>query len=341
MNKLFYRISNVFGVIPLSVFTSVTKQKIIFPFYHLVSDKDVIHIKHLYKIRSERSFIHDLEFFLKHYKAIGYQEYKQCLSKGSLSQNCFLLSFDDGLTEFHDIIAPILIKKGIPAVCFLNSGFIDNGDLFFRYKASILIEILRKGKISNHTGNAIKKWFQQKNLLYDTYFNSLLSITYAGRTYLDELADLIGYSFEEYLHTNKPYMTKIQINDLIKQGFEFGAHSIDHPQYADITVNEQLIQTKKSIETITAEFNLDYRLFSFPFTDDKVSRKFFNKVFDKNYAIAEMTFGCAGLKQDTCKKNIQRIPVEIDTFSAKEVVYGEYLYYTLKAILNKNLIQRI
>lgn len=340
MNKVFYSLSKIFGIIPLRALTIITKQKVIFPFYHLVSNNDVIHVKHLYSVRSVKSFIQDIEFFLKYYKAIDYHDYINSLSNGKLKKNCFLLSFDDGLREFHDIVAPILKQKGIPAVCFLNSGFIDNNDMFFRYKASILIETLKKCKISSSREEVIKEWFQQKHLTFDSNFKSLLSINYTNRYYLDELANLLEYTFQDYLQVYKPYMTSLQINDLIKQGFLFGAHSVDHPQYSDITEKEQLMQTKKSIETIITTFNLDYKLFSFPFTDFKVSRSFFDNVFNTDKAIAEITFGCAGLKKDIYKRNLQRIPIEIDLFSAKEIIYGEYLYYIFKALFNKNTIQR-
>ena len=51
-----------------------------------------------------------------------------------------VLSFDDGLVECHQVIAPLLMTKGVPATFFLNNHFIDNRDLFFRYKASLIID---------------------------------------------------------------------------------------------------------------------------------------------------------------------------------------------------------
>jgi hypothetical protein len=35
---------------------------------------------------------------------------------------------------------PILRRKGVPATVFVNSDFVDNQDLFFRFKAALIID---------------------------------------------------------------------------------------------------------------------------------------------------------------------------------------------------------
>ncbi len=336
MNKTIYKLANIANV-PLSILKNLTKQDTIYPFYHTVSDNDIIHIKHLYPIRTVTRFEKDLDFFLKHYTPLDIKDLVDSVKNGtSVKKDGFLLSFDDGLAEFHDVIAPILLRKGIPAVCFLNSGFIDNQDLFFRYKASILIENLANKKLKP----SVTEWFKRNHLDQNSLRNALLSIDYNQRELLDELAALLEVDFNDYLKTQKPYMSTNQIQALIEKGFSFGAHSIDHPQYSKIDAESQVTQTKESINEVSSLFNLDYNVFSFPFTDFNVPQKFFDEIFQKDKAIADVTFGCAGLKNDSCMKNIQRIPIEIDSFSAKSVVTGEYFYYIGKAIFNKNIIKR-
>lgn len=337
MNSKFYRLSKI---VPLNVVKYLTGQHTIYPFYHAVSDRSLPHIKHLYPIRSSKQFVKDLDFLLKYYTPIDINFLIDSLKKKRSLKNNFLLSFDDGLTDFYDVAAPILIKKGIPAVCFLNTGFIDNQDLFFRYKASILIDELIKLGADSELELPIQKWFEEKRLKIDSNYKSLLSINYNEKTLLDELANLIGVNFNEYLKERKPYMSTEQVSELIRKGFSFGAHSIDHPQYSDIDINNQLNQTKESIKQVSSLFEPDYKIFSFPFTDFNVSQEFFDSIFDKGNEIADITFGCAGLKKDSCKKNIQRIPIEIDMFSAKEIIKGEYLYFIVKAMLNRNVIRR-
>jgi peptidoglycan/xylan/chitin deacetylase (PgdA/CDA1 family) len=282
-----------------------------------------------------KEFEQDLDFLLKHYTPIDFHTLKTNLPT---KKNTFLLSFDDGLREFHDVIAPVLLRKGIPAVCFLNSGFIDNKDLFFRYKTSLLLEKLINGKISDNLRKEVSDWFENKGLSTD--YQSLLSINYLNKNRLDELAEMLEIDFQDYLQKVQPYLTTGQIQNLITQGFDFGAHSIDHPQFSDLTEATQSEQIRQSIQAVTENFRLNYKTFSFPFTDYGVSTNFFHTVFDKDNPLADITFGCAGLKKDSCPKNLQRIPAEIDDFSLQEVVHGEYLYYICKSLLNKNIINR-
>ena len=334
---IFYHLAKGFKFIPLQSLISVTGQHCVLPFYHLISDEQVIHIKNLYRVKSVKEFKADLDFFLKQYKPVDFYE---LISGSKIRENRVLFSFDDGLREFYDVIAPVLKQKGIPAVCFLNSGFIDNKELFFRYKASILMEQLKTSNVSSAKEKELKNWFQTKRLVYDDRFQSLLSVNYRNREFLDELAILLDVDFSAYLQQHKPYLETGQIEELIAQGFHFGSHSIDHPFYAEIEEEEQLVQTKRSMDEIVSLFKLDYRLFSFPFSDHGVSKNFFEKIFDPVNPAADITFGTSGLKKDSCVRNMQRIPVEIGNYTAEEVVYGEYLYYICKAFLGKNRIKR-
>jgi peptidoglycan/xylan/chitin deacetylase (PgdA/CDA1 family) len=289
-------------------------QRLIAPFYHAVSDEPMPHIQHLYRVKTVREFESDLDFLLRQYRPIDFYELSEQADKRR-GKPPMLLSFDDGLREFHDVIAPILLRKGIPAICFLNSGFLDNQDLFYRYKASLLIE---------HGG------FKA---------GDLLSVRYADRAKLDEMAVSVGFSFDDFLQKKQPYLRSPQVETLLKQGFHFGAHSVDHPEYRFLTLEEQLRQTTRSVETISNKFGLGYRLFSFPFTDYGVSRKFFDFVLEEK-KVADFTFGCAGLKTDVHPKHIQRIPLEGNELTAEDILRREFLYFWLKMPFGKNRIRR-
>ena len=65
------------------------------------------------------------------------------LLNGEVRDKCVVLTFDDGHLEMFEVVAPILSKRGISATFFLNTGFLDNKDMFFRHKASLLIGHLK------------------------------------------------------------------------------------------------------------------------------------------------------------------------------------------------------
>jgi hypothetical protein len=282
-----------------------------------------------------------LEFLLKEYDPIDPKELITNYKNGIvINTPGFLLTFDDGLSEFYKIIAPILLQKGIPSICFLNSDFVDNKDLFFRFKTSILIEKLIKSPITLPVKNVLKEYLSDHHMRYDDDYNFLYSINFINRQHLDEIARILEVDFRDYLKKFKPYLDTSEINELIKQGFLFGSHSIDHPKYLELPLEQQIFQTEQSVAKISTKFNLDYKVFSFPFTDFGLSKNLFEILYADKQNVIDLSFGCAGLKQDECIKNIQRIPLEVDNFSAKEIIYGEHMYYLAKGILRKNSIKR-
>ncbi|MCB9335593.1 MAG: polysaccharide deacetylase family protein [Flavobacteriales bacterium] len=288
----------------------MTGQKVVLPFYHIVSDETPNHIYHLYEARSIEEFKSDLEFLLKNYQPISLQELIELNKTGRQpKQNVFHLTFDDGLKEFYTVVAPILKEKKIPATVFINTDFIDNEDLFYRYKASVLTEkYAAKG---------------------------LLEVNSENLNLIDEFAEIMNYDFYEYLNEEQPYLTFHQIQELIKDGFTIGAHSKNHPLYNRLSIDEQISQTLESIDFIVQKFNLNYKVFSFPFTDDGISKDFFSKIESK----VDLTFGTAGLKKDSIPFNLQRIPMEKNQ-TAKEIIKGQYFYYLLKRCFGQNEIKR-
>lgn len=341
IRKTFIRLFGApLSVIPVSPLIRITRKRFISPLYHVVSDEKLPHIQHLYAYKNVKAFEKDLDFILKHYSPVGADEVvKSILENSAPERNTFLLTFDDGLRQFHDVAAPILLRKGIPAICFCNSDFIDNRDMFFRYKASVVIDHLQANPKLLEQKN-IREWFQTHlHTSVNNYKKALLDIRYAERKLIEIFAALIELNLEDYIAKHQPYLTSQNIISLHAKGFVFGAHSMDHPQYRFLDVETQIFQTHKSVQAIRQLTHEPQTLFAFPFTDDGVSKSFFEKIAQSENAPA-LTFGCAGLKNDSIASNLQRIPLEVSGRTAKEILTTEYLYYMAKAIINRNIIQR-
>jgi peptidoglycan/xylan/chitin deacetylase (PgdA/CDA1 family) len=326
--------AQIAGQIPFNALLKLSGRNSILPFYHAVSDEDLPHIKQLYQLRSSALFEKDLDFLLKHYRPIDLFELIEInLNKKSSSSKGYMhLSFDDGLSSCHEVIAPILQKKGIPATFFLNSAFIDNKALMFRYKVSLCIESLSKidSKYREDILKKSKDFFEKENPALANYNESAK---------LDELANLLQLDFDAYLREKKPYMNTNQIQNLLNQGFSIGSHSVDHPLYSKISLEQQLTQTIESQDFLEQKFAINYRVFAFPFTDYGVKKDFFRHIFEKERF--DLSFGAAGLKEDRIQQNLQRFPMESqNNDSAKKMLSSEYLYYLLKMSFGKHHIVR-
>jgi peptidoglycan/xylan/chitin deacetylase (PgdA/CDA1 family) len=330
-----------FSIVPVKQMIRLTGQKIILPFYHAVSDESLPHIKHLYSTRSVKKFSEDLDFFLRSYQPVSFSELLQLLKgSGKVDKPVMVVSFDDGLKEVYEVIAPILLKKGIPATVFVNTAFVDNRDLFFKYKASLIIDRLDKINHPKNLYEIINSRLGSTIRSKPAMVRKILNISYDQKNMLDSIAELLDINFETFLKIRKPYLTITQIQELLKQGFQIGTHSLDHPMYSSLSLDEQLRQTIESTKWITDTFNPSYRFFSFPFVDDGVTADFFDKIFNDDHKLIDLSFGSAGLKKEKYPFHLQRIPVEKSILGARFFVGGEYVYYIFKSFVGKNVVVR-
>ena len=303
-------------ILPFSIWQRLWGENLFLPFYHLVSDESPPHVRHLYPVRSVQQFREDLDFLLKHFQPIDLQLlWEYVFEKRPFERPVFHLTFDDGLRECHDVILPILLEKGIPASFFLNPDFVDNRDLMFRYKASLLYET-------------------KKTLPADP-----LKIKYENRHLLDLWAGTIGLDFSAFLAEQKPYLTTAQIQTMQARGFTMGAHSLDHPQYEQIPADEQIRQTVESLSEVKSRFGVTHNTFAFPFTDDGVGMDFFNLVPEK-IGGPLLSFGSAGAKKDSVPTHLQRFAMERTTLPAGNVVSAALAASVLRKILRKNTVCR-
>jgi len=127
--NLFKILSLLTSFIPTKFLIKLSGKQTIYPFYHIINNNSPAHIKHLYPVRSIRQFEKDLDFLQKYFTASEFLQNK--------NKSAFILSFDDGLSDVYKTITPILKKRKIPAIFFINSAFIDNKDMFINYISSL------------------------------------------------------------------------------------------------------------------------------------------------------------------------------------------------------------
>ena len=330
-----------FSAVPVNLLGRLTGQKIILPFYHAVSDYPLPHLRHLYTIRTSKQFIDDLDFFLKHYRPVSHSElHSFVLGHDKPGKPLMVLSFDDGLREVNEVIAPILIKKGIPACIYINSAFTGNQALFFKYKASLIIDRLKSLGHPSSLYEIINSRMGTSIRSKSAMIKKILGINYQEQAILDSIAELLEIDFNAFLKIRKPYLTVDQLKELQSKGFEIGSHSVDHPLYSGLSLDEQLMQTRNSIKWIIETFNTGYRFFSFPFIDDGVKAEFFNAIFREDPLKVNMSFGSSGLKREQFSFHMQRIPMEKSRLGAFYYIKGEYAYYILKSLAGRGVVKR-
>jgi peptidoglycan/xylan/chitin deacetylase (PgdA/CDA1 family) len=317
--------------IPRGSLGKIIRFPLLAPFYHLVSDEEVPHVKHLFGYRTIDRFKKDMEFFLRYYHPITLNDVIVYARTGNrLPEKSFFLSFDDGLRENYDIVAPILKEMGIPASFFVTTAALDNEDMIYRHKASLLVDHLATLQPKNIAG--AKSVLAKHGIQNNDSAAGVLSVKYKGRDVLDQIARSFDLDFKEYLAQKRPYLSTSEIKRLISEGFTVGAHSIDHPFYAELSIEEQLCQTKESVNAVTQVFELNYRTFAFPFGDKGVSKRFFSRVLTEN--IVDVVFGSNGAfcNDEYFPFSIQRLGMENQPYSAGHILRMEETKSILRSI---------
>lgn len=304
------------------------------PVYHCISNENLPHLKQIIQYKNVKQFEEDLDYFSKYFQFVNWSEFKDFI-KGNFKpkKRIALLTFDDGFREFYDVVIPILERKGIYAINFINPAFIDNNDLMFRCKASLLINELEKKQNINPE---IYQILQLKDHSKVSVRKQLLNINYSEKTALNQIAELAEIDFNQFLKEQKPYLNFEQLNSLSKKGFGISAHSWDHPLYSELSLQKQLETTKNTFNYLKNN-NFLSESFAFPFTDFLVETVFFDHLFQNEDVFC--SFGCAGIKLDSVDKNFQRIPMETGE-SAQTTIKKEVAYFRFKKLFNKNTIIR-
>lgn len=248
---------------------------VICPFYHAVSDTPLPHVSPLYRHRTAKEFKADIEWLMAHYEPIHWYEID---AYEKAHKPAFCLSFDDGLKEFYTIAAPILEEYHIPCVCFLNSAFVDNKDLMFRYKEALATQHI--------------EW-------------------------------------KRFLQDYQPYLTVDQIRNLQSRGFEFGSHSIDHPHYDTLSLNEQIRQTLECDKVLLNQSYMNHRVFSFPFGQAGIDPT----ALKVHMGTHEAVFGTANFRPGG-RNMYNRISVDYTDSSIRDIIYGEYIREIAHQILH-------
>lgn len=310
----------------------------IFPFYHVVSGFHLPHVRHLYRYRREDEFERDLEEMLQWFEPIAPGEYLESGSHAKKGRRAkgggkrrMVLSFDDGLAECHQVVAPMLLRKGIPAAFFLNNHFIDNRGLFFRYKASLIADrIISECKAREKASEYLK-------IPENQVVRAVLMVRQHQQALLDELARKVDLDFVEYLRDQPVYMNSQQVRELVEWGFDIGGHSTDHADFSLLDPEETCRQVSDSIEDLQQRFGVPTRYFSFPYTSHGISKDVIHRLLDE--LRVDLLLGTAGLKKTGREDFIQRIPMEKLEVPSMEVLKTEYLFYLIKKPLGRNTLR--
>ena len=298
--------------LPDSMLARLSGEELVAPCFHLVTNGETpAHVRHLFRCPDVRTFTSDLDQMLKRRTPISLDDLRASAILGRrLPPRPIFISFDDGMREMADVVGPLCRAKGVPVTFFLTTGFLNNRSLFFRHKASLLVEAI--AHLSSGALDAAVKSVRARlgdgGIRIADPRQFLLGVRYREAACLDVWAEVLGVDFNRYLEEERPYLNNQQVTRLLADGFSIGGHSVDHPLFADLCLEEQLQQTQTCLNDLAARFSAGTRSFAFPFVSEGVGQAYFDTVFARD--AVDMLFCIGATPSGYGPRVIERFGVE-------------------------------
>jgi peptidoglycan/xylan/chitin deacetylase (PgdA/CDA1 family) len=324
------------SLVPLNVLFKYYWSDFIVLTYHSLSGFDAEPEINKNPYRTESAFAEDIKFIKDHFNVLSIKEFLEIHQKnGIFPERSFLITFDDGLAIQYDHMYPILRSYNMPATFFINNAFIDNLDLHYERKKYIILrrlDQLQDNSVERKISKVISK-DHSDNFNLKSYIHEL---EYKSKNTLDIVADELGISFKDYLNENKIYFTTEQIEIMLRNNMAIGGHSIDHPDFTKLSLDDQVNQTLSSVNDLASRFRLDYKAFAFPYNDRALDTALFDRISDS----IDVSFGSSDFARDELRMHFQRGSIDNSTQSfnrAMAAIFGKYYAHRLTG---KHIIKR-
>ena len=276
----------------------VGRNKVLGINYHLVSDKKVSYVRHLYSYKSPGEFEKDIQYLKENFALLTYDDILNKRHIGASSDRpSAILSFDDGLSECYSVVRPILLKYEVPCIFFITTNYIDNDSMSFDHIISLCIDRMTAlpGVIQSETLRVIDSIARAPVTDIDGFIKMMMTHRKRDEEIVSEICSLLELKIHEYLRENKPYLTVSEIQELDKDGFTIGAHSLSHRKLTECSETEietEIVESCKRIEAITGKKNIP---FAFPYNSTgSIDRSFLHELKNK-YTIIGLFFHGGGL----------------------------------------------
>jgi peptidoglycan/xylan/chitin deacetylase (PgdA/CDA1 family) len=282
--------------VPLWMWQKIDQTKIHGWFYHLVSPQQKPHVA-TYPYKTPEQFKNDLLYLKKNFRLLNYSELKSAVVSGErLDSACAFVSFDDGMRECLEYAIPILSELKVPAIFFLNSDFLDNKKMFYRHKASLCMtqaRMLKKPQIEVLL-KELNRAFQLDLSSAESICQWLYALNFEDESKIDGACSLMQIDWMAYLKNVKPYLTTGEVQLMVKNGFDIGAHTRDHKLLSLLKPEQITTEIVSSCSDISQLIGSSSVPFAFPFHGRGIASSVLEKIRNEN-SVVDLMFEATGI----------------------------------------------
>jgi len=229
---------------------------------------------------SRKVFEEQIAFLSEKYKIIRLKDLAGLIThRQNIPSNCLVITFDDGWRDNYLYAFPILKKQGLPAVIFLTTDFIDSENMFWFYKAGILMngsklskrelsELIARHEIREGSSAELHSERSDKpdSALSDRdWFIDRLKKLDAEKiaAVLDDLFAITKQA-DDILKAGNSMLSWEEVREMNREKIEFGSHGCSHRIMTglnDAEITRELTESKRVIEE---KLGGDVDLFAYP-----------------------------------------------------------------------------
>jgi hypothetical protein len=179
-------------------------------------------------------------------------------------------------------------------------------------------------------------YFKNNHIDPKNFKDDILFLSEKSERTLNKIADILNFDFESYLKNKRPFVTNENLENLVKDGFTLGGHGIDHQHFFKLNIEKQIGQTMESIKFLVKNFDIDYKVFAFPYSDYGVSDEYFTKMRD----IVDLFFGTSAFMREKSNFITQRFSSENGFCDLKQSISYLLTQRILRTFIGKHRIVR-
>lgn len=211
------------------------------------------------------NFAEQLQCIARHCDVIGVRDLERALldPNGSYA----LITFDDGYRDNYEAAFPVLQDLRLPAVCFLTSGFLDDGLLAWWDEIAWMVRMSPRTEIEENrwTNGAVPFDPPEREQAVRTLLATFKQLPWTEtEPFLDFLAEATGSGRCPHETAAAVWMTWDMVREMRAAGMEFGGHTVTHPILARLSEDEQWREVSHSKQRIEAELGEPIEAFSYP-----------------------------------------------------------------------------
>jgi peptidoglycan/xylan/chitin deacetylase (PgdA/CDA1 family) len=184
-----------------------------------------------------------------------------------------IITFDDGLRDGYTNALPVLQELGVPAVFFVPTAVLAEDRVLAAQKRHYLLAALGGAELAGEFNALVPEEMriealeELRNRLDDVLTSSVkYFLDNLDRDLVEQTLDRIfARHFDEGAEFRATYLSRADIEELIRAGMEIGAHGHEHRWLGQLYYRDQEQDIRRSVEVMSETLGHHPRIMSYPF----------------------------------------------------------------------------